>query len=116
MNASFAASSNHPGVLIIGGGLVGASLAIALDLAGVTATLVESAAPRTGTPPSHDERNLALARATVNGLEAIGVWRHAAPNATPIRHIHVSRAGEFGSTRIDADRHGVDALGWTLPA
>ncbi|WP_449423210.1 FAD-dependent monooxygenase [Rhodanobacter lindaniclasticus] len=36
--------------------------------------------------------------------------------ATPIRHIHVSRAGEFGSTRIDAGKQGVDALGWTLPA
>ncbi|MEO8810090.1 MAG: 2-octaprenyl-6-methoxyphenyl hydroxylase [Rhodanobacter sp.] len=103
-------------VLIIGGGLVGASLAIALDAAGIAATLVESAAPRAGVQPSYDERNLALARASVNGLEAIGVWRHASAAATPIRHIHVSRAGEFGSTRIDAAKHGVGALGWTLPA
>ncbi len=104
------------GVLVVGGGLVGASLAIALDAAGVAATLVEAAAPRVDAQPSYDERNLALARATVNGLAAIGVWRHAAARATPIRHIHVSRAGEFGSTRIDADKQGVDALGWTLPA
>ncbi len=103
-------------MLIIGGGLVGASLAIALDAAGVAATLVETAAPRADAQSSYDERNLALARATVNGLDAIGVWRHAAARATPIRRIHVSRAGEFGSTRLDADRHGVDALGWTLPA
>ncbi len=103
-------------VLIIGGGLVGASLAIALDDAGIASTLVESAAPRLDAQPSYDERNLALARATVNGLDAIGVWRHAAALATPIRHIHVSRAGEFGSARIDADKQGVDALGWTLPA
>lgn len=107
---------NDSGVLIIGGGLVGASLAIALDAAGIAATLVETAAPRVEAQPSYDERNLALSRATVNGLEAIGVWRHARAGATPIRHIHVSRAGEFGSARIDADRHGVDALGWTLPA
>lgn len=103
-------------ILIIGGGLVGASVAIALDAAGIAATLVETAAPRVDAQPSHDERNLALARASVNGLEALGVWRHAAPRATPIRHVHVSRAGEFGSARIEADRHGVDALGWTLPA
>jgi 2-octaprenyl-6-methoxyphenol hydroxylase len=103
-------------VLIIGGGLVGASLAIALDAAGVAATLVETAAPRAGTQPSYDERNLALARASVNGLDAIGVWPHAAAAATPIRQIHVSRAGEFGSARIGARKHGVDALGWTLPA
>jgi 2-octaprenyl-6-methoxyphenol hydroxylase len=103
-------------VLVVGGGLVGASLAIALDAAGIDAVLVEAAAPRADAQPSYDERNLALARATVNGLAAIGVWRHAAAQATPIRHIHVSRAGDFGSVRLDAAREGVDALGWTLPA
>ncbi|HET6804282.1 MAG TPA: 2-octaprenyl-6-methoxyphenyl hydroxylase [Frateuria sp.] len=103
-------------VLIVGGGLVGASLAIALDAAGVDAVLVEAAAPRADAQPSYDERNLALARATVNGLEAIGVWAHAREGATPIQHIHVSRAGEFGSVRLDAENAGVDALGWTLPA
>jgi 2-octaprenyl-6-methoxyphenol hydroxylase len=116
MNPSLPSPPSNPGVLIVGGGLVGASLAIALDVAGIAATLVETAAPRADQQPSYDERNLALARATVNGLDAIGVWRHAAARATPIRHIHVSRAGEFGSARIDAARHGVDALGWTLPA
>ena len=116
MNAPLPFPHSNSGVLIVGGGLVGASLAIALDAAGIVATLVETAAPRADQQPSYDERNLALARATVNGLEAIGVWRHAAARATPIRHIHVSRAGEFGSARIDASRHGVDALGWTLPA
>ena len=116
MTASNSPQVNSNGVLIIGGGLVGASLAIALDAAGIAATLVETAAPRADAQPSYDERNLALARATVNGLDAIGVWRHVAARATPIRHIHMSRSGEFGSARIDADKHGVDALGWTLPA
>lgn len=116
MNVPASRALNESGVLIVGGGLVGASLAIALDAAGIAATLVETAMPRADTQPSYDERNLALARATVNGLDAIGVWRHAAARATPIRHIHISRAGEFGSARIDADKHGVDALGWTLPA
>jgi 2-octaprenyl-6-methoxyphenol hydroxylase len=107
---------NPRSVLVVGGGLVGASLAIALDAAGIATTLVEAAAPRVGAQPSYDERNLALARASVNGLRAIGVWSHAAAAATPIRHIRVSRAGDFGSVRIDADQHAVDALGWTLPA
>ena len=104
MNAPESPAKNDAGVLIVGGGLVGASLAIALDAAGITATLVETAAPRADAQPSYDERNLALARATVNGLDAIGVWRHAAARATPMRHIRVSRAGEFGSVRIDADK------------
>jgi 2-octaprenyl-6-methoxyphenol hydroxylase len=115
MNSSAPLNANG-NILIVGGGLVGASLAIALDAAGCQVTLVEAAAPRADAQPSYDERNLALARATVNGLTAIGVWPLVAAQATPIRHIHVSRAGEFGSVRLDASRHGVDALGWTLPA
>jgi len=103
-------------ILIVGGGLVGASLAIALDTAGIPSVLVEAAAPRVDDQPSYDERNLALARATVNGLDAIGVWAFARDRATPIVHIHTSRAGDFGSVRMDAASEGVDALGWTLPA
>jgi 2-octaprenyl-6-methoxyphenol hydroxylase len=103
-------------ILIVGGGLVGASLAIAVDAAGGRATLVEAAAPRAAAQPSYDERNLALARASVNGLRALGVWAHAEAAATPIRHIHVSRSGEFGSVRLEAGEAGVEALGWTLPA
>ncbi|HEX5306236.1 MAG TPA: 2-octaprenyl-6-methoxyphenyl hydroxylase [Dyella sp.] len=114
MNASHPAAAG--GVLIVGGGLVGASLAIALDAAGVPATLVDAAPPPAHAEPSYDERNLALARASVNGLKAIGVWPHVASRATAITHIHVNRAGEFGSARLDASRHGVEALGWTLPA
>ncbi|HET8553440.1 MAG TPA: 2-octaprenyl-6-methoxyphenyl hydroxylase [Rhodanobacteraceae bacterium] len=106
----------HTDILIVGGGLVGASLAIALDAAGCRATMVEASVPRADAQPRHDERNLALARASVNGLRALGVWSNADAHATPIRHIHVSRAGEFGATRLSAERFGVEALGWTLPA
>jgi 2-octaprenyl-6-methoxyphenol hydroxylase len=108
--------SEQTDILVIGGGLVGTSLAIALDAAGLDATLVEASPPRAAGGSSYGERNLALARATVNGLRAIGVWSHAEAGATPIRHIHVSRAGDFGSTRIDARAMGLDAVGWTLPA
>lgn len=108
--------SERTDILIVGGGLVGASLAIALDAAGCRATMVEAFAPGTGAQAPADERNLALARASVNGLRALGVWPHARTQATPIRRIHVSRAGEFGATRLEAERFGVDALGWTVPA
>ena len=103
-------------IVIVGGGLVGASLAIALDLMGRPAVLVEATAPRPDTQPSHDDRNLALSRTTVNGLRRLGVWDFAAAFAEPIREVHVSRAGSFGSLRIEAQRAGVEALGWTLPA
>jgi 2-octaprenyl-6-methoxyphenol hydroxylase len=103
-------------ILVVGGGLVGASLAIALDGAGLRVALAEAAPPKVDLQPSYDERNLALARATVNGLEALGVWTHCGAKATPIRKIHVSRRGEFGVVRLDAAKHGVDCFGAVLPA
>ena len=58
-------------VLIVGGGLVGASLAIALDRAGVRTALVEATAE--AMPAVFDQRNLSFADATVNALTALGV-------------------------------------------
>ena len=103
-------------VLIVGGGLVGASLAIALDRSGLSVALAESAAPRVDAQPSYDERNLALAQASVNALTALGVWTHLSTLATPIRKIHISRQGEFGAVRLDAKQHDLDAFGAVVPA
>ena len=102
-------------VLIAGGGLVGASLAIALDGAGLRVALAEAVAPRADLMPSYDERNLALAGASVNALRALGVLDAAAP-VQPIRRIHVSRRGDFGSVRLDANEMGIAAFGATIPA
>lgn len=102
-------------VLIIGGGLVGASLAIALDGAGLRVALVEAVPPRVDLQPSYDERNLALARTSVNALDALGVLDAAVP-ATPIRSIHVSRRGDFGAVRMDAAELGLPPFGAVLPA
>lgn len=102
-------------ILIVGGGLVGASLAIALDGAGLCVALAEAAPPRVDLQPSYDERNLALARASVNALEALGVLDERTP-AEPIRRIHVSRRGDFGAVRLDADALGLPAFGAVLPA
>jgi 2-octaprenyl-6-methoxyphenol hydroxylase len=78
--------------------------------------LVEAVPARANHQPSYDERNLALARATVNALTALGVWRHVSGRATPIRRIHVSRQGEFGAARFEAARHRVEACGAVWPA
>lgn len=102
-------------VLIAGGGLVGASLAIALDGAGLRVALAEAVPPRADLQPSYDERNLALARASVNALDALGVLDAAAP-VVPIRRIHVSRRGDFGAVRLDAAELGLPAFGATIPA
>lgn len=103
-------------VVLIGSGLVGSSLAIALNHSGLSVALVEAAAPRAGDGPREDERNLALARASTTALQTLGVWPQLAANATPIERIHVSRAGEFGALRLNAKQEGLDAFGAVVPA
>ena len=103
-------------VLIVGGGLVGASLACALDGSGRRVTLVEAAAPAAPAPPSFDERNLALARASVNALTALGVLRHLPSLPAPIERIHISSRGDFGAVRLNAGERGLDAFGQVVIA
>ena len=102
---------------IAGGGLVGASLALALAPLGLRIALVEAVAPEAGSGvhPSFDERTTALANGTVRVFRSLDVWRHMQREATAIRRIHVSEQGRFGVARIDAEEQGLDALGYVLP-
>lgn len=103
-------------VTIVGGGLVGCSLAIALHDSGLTVALVEASLPRTAAVAIEDERHLALARASTVALRTLGVWPRLAELATPIERLHVSRAGEFGALRLGAHDAGLDAFGAVVPA
>ncbi|MGH8234692.1 MAG: FAD-dependent monooxygenase [Rhodanobacteraceae bacterium] len=112
--------TEHTDILIVGGGLVGASLALALEAAGRRATLVEAMPPRVpaaGTVAAADEndRNLVLARASVNALRTLQVWPRLDAVAGTIKRLEVSRAGEFGRVRMTADDAGLDALGRVVP-
>jgi 2-octaprenyl-6-methoxyphenol hydroxylase len=102
-------------LLIVGGGLVGASLALALDAAGRSVTLVEAMTSRGSGAAGDDDRNLVLARASVNALRSLGVWPRLEAAAGTIRHLEISRAGEFGRVRLSAEDAGVDALGRVVP-
>jgi 2-octaprenyl-6-methoxyphenol hydroxylase len=103
-------------VIVIGGGLVGTSLAIALHHSGLAVALVEAAASQAVAQPREDERNLALARASIVALQTLGVWPRLGAAATPIERLHVSRAGEFGSVRLAARDAGLSAFGAVVPA
>lgn len=109
-----AMSENHD-VVIVGGGLVGASLAIALDRLGLDVGLVE-ATPGGALPAVFDQRNLSFAAATVNALTALGVMQHLANPGGAIRRIHVSRAGDFGRVVMRAEDYGRDAFGQVVVA
>lgn len=102
-------------VVIVGGGLVGASLAIALDRLGIDVGLVE-ATPGTTMPAVFDQRNLSFAAATVNALTALGVMRKLQAVPGPIRRIHISRQGDFGRVRLEAADYGRDSFGQVVVA
>jgi 2-octaprenyl-6-methoxyphenol hydroxylase len=102
-------------LVIVGGGLVGASLALALEPLGLDIALVD-AAPAGALPPVFDERSLSFAEATVNALTALGVMQALQAHGGPIRRIVVNRAGDFGQARLEAARYGRTLFGQVVVA
>jgi len=103
-------------LVIVGGGLVGASLAIALSGRGLRMALVEAAVPSADSQPSYDDRALALAYGTRRIFEGMGLWQDIAPRAGAIERIHVSEHGRFGFTHLDSAEERVPALGYVITA
>ena len=103
-------------VVVIGGGLVGASLALALEPLELSIDVLESIPFNHDAQPSFDERTIALTFGSRRIFEAIGIWSDIAPDACPIHSIHVSDQGHFGSTRLDRSLINTDALGYVVPS
>ncbi len=102
-------------IVIAGGGMVGASLAVTLLPLGLKVALIEATPLESAQQPSFDERTTALSNGSRNVLTGIGLWPGLSAHATPIRRIHVSDRGHFGFARIDAAEQQVEALGYVLP-
>ena len=104
-------------VIIVGGGMVGASLAIALAALPLRIAVIEAFDPRQrGVPqPSYDDRSTAIANGSRQILETIDVWADLAQDATAISDIHISDRGHFGISRINAEEENVPALGYVVP-
>ena len=99
-------------VLIVGGGLIGSLLNLALDKTGLKSALVDDCDFRL--EPQHaafDSRSLALAPASVRILQMLGIWAEVQADASAIEQIHVSQKGVFGQTRLYAE---ADPLGYVL--
>lgn len=103
-------------VAIAGGGLVGMGLALALGRGGIPVVVIEADAGGGRGPSPYDSRPIALSQGSRRVLDALGVWSSIATAVTPITRIHVSDRGHFGFARLRAEDHGVDALGYVIPA
>ncbi len=97
-------------VIILGGGLVGATLALALDVHGVTSIVIDPADPAVMLAPGFDGRASAIASATGRMLDAIGIGAVLAGQGCAIRHIRVSDGLEPGKLDFKPDE-GDGALG-----
>ncbi len=100
-------------VVIVGGGLVGASLAAALAPTSHRIALIEARAFNASNE-SYDERSLALGYGSQQIFRGIGLWGEISSDATPIENIHVSERGHFGVTRLSASQMRVVALGYVV--
>ena len=100
-------TASETDLIIAGGGLAGATLALALarTVPELRVTVVETfplspdALPE-DYQPSYDARSTALSWGSRLIFEELGLWSALSEHATPIRHIHVSDRGHFGATRL----------------
>jgi 2-octaprenyl-6-methoxyphenol hydroxylase len=101
-------------VAVCGGGLVGATLALALAELALDVVLIEAQPFGTVGQPSFDERTTALSNGSRRIFDALRVWPLLEREATAIRRIHISDRGRFGFARLDAAEQGLSALGFVV--
>jgi len=107
-------ADNHFDLIIIGGGLAGASLACALKDTSLKIAVIEAHELNTDTQPCYDDRTVALSYGSRVIFEAMGLWPALAPFAEAINTIHISDRGHFGVSRLTREQEGVEALGYVL--
>jgi 2-octaprenyl-6-methoxyphenol hydroxylase len=90
-------------ILVIGGGLTGATLMLALQGLGFSTLLVEAKPFSDKINPDFDARSLALSPASRNILTMLGVWTLLKDHATAIDRIHVSDQCHFGVSRLQGE-------------
>jgi 2-octaprenyl-6-methoxyphenol hydroxylase len=101
-------------VAVCGGGLVGATLALALADLALDVVLIEAHPFGTFGQPSFDDRTTALSNGSRRIFDALRVWPLLEREATAIRRIHISDRGRFGFARLDAAEQGLSALGFVV--
>jgi 2-octaprenyl-6-methoxyphenol hydroxylase len=104
-------NDTHYDIAIIGGGPVGAALALALRGSNLKVCVLEA---RTENTTSQDARALALSYGSRLLLDRLGVW-NALNDVSPIRTIHISQQKSFGRAVLRAAELNVPELGYVLP-
>lgn len=98
-------------LVIVGGGLVGMSLAFTLQDTSSRVALIDALPFK-----SDDPRLFALNKASCQLLKNLKLWPYLDPYASAIHDVHVSFQGQFGSLRLSREDLDVDYLGQVIPA
>jgi 2-octaprenyl-6-methoxyphenol hydroxylase len=98
-------------VIILGGGLVGLTLASALDASGLDCIVIDPADPEVRKDAAFDGRTSAVSSSSMRMFRAIGVADHLPEPGCPIRTIRVSDGLDPGGLTFEPEEEG-EALGW----
>ena len=108
-------------VIIVGGGMVGLSLALMLAKANIAVKLLEAIKypnyDDANLAPYHssfDARNSALSRRSVQIYQELGLWHALQAHATPILEVHITEQGSFGKARLKAEQEKVESFGQVI--
>jgi len=102
-------------IIIAGGGMAGATAALALSQLPLNIAVIEPTEPELATSPSFDQRAVALSAASVAIFKTLDLWFKIKPLACAINDIHISDQGHFGFVRLHAKDYNVEALGQVIP-
>lgn len=89
-------------LIVVGGGLVGLTLAIACADGGIRTIVIEAESADALSSPAYDGRSAAIAYGSQQVLQAIGAWDAIAPHAQPILDIRVTD----GAWHVRGESHG----------
>ncbi len=109
-------TDNNFDVVIVGGGLAGASLALALAGSPYRVAMIEAVEPKTSEQPSYDDRTLAVAWTSCRILQTLGVWDELSASATAIKEIYVSELNRPGRVQLIAEDMGFESFGSVIEA
>jgi 2-octaprenyl-6-methoxyphenol hydroxylase len=98
-------------LVIVGGGLVGAGLAVALRNSHLRIALIDARMPS-----NNDARLFALNHSSCQFLQNLDIWSALIEHAAPIHAVHVSRKGKFGAVRLKREDASLSSLGHVVPA
>lgn len=108
-------------VIIVGGGMVGLSLALMLAKQKIAVKLLEAIRypdyDDANLAPYHssfDARNTALSRRSVQIYQKLGLWNALQQYATPILQVHITEQGSFGKARLTAEQEKVESFGQVI--